>query len=465
MKFDDLELPEPVRAGIRETGFVSPTPIQEKTLPISLSGKDVAGQAQTGTGKTAAFLITIFSRLLREPSREPGLPRALVLAPTRELALQIHRDAEQLGKHTGLSMTVLFGGMDYHKQRQSIQTGADVVIATPGRLMDYYRQKVLILSNVQIVVVDEADRMFDMGFIKDIRFILRRLPSWEKRQSMLFSATLSLDVMELAYEHMNNPIQVSVTPEKLTAEGVEQTLFHVMNSDKFRSLLRLLAHDKPERTIVFANTKGAVEMVARRLAANGYSVGVLSGDIPQKKRLRIVTEFKEGKLQVLVATDVASRGLHVTGISHVVNYDLPHDPEDYVHRIGRTARAGATGKAYALVDEDSAFVLEPIENYITAKINVGWIDDYPEVEEIRAPRGDRHEGRRHGGGGGGDRRRGGGREGQSRGRDGGRGGRDGGRGGRGGQGGGHRHERRGPKPQGQEPTAAVAEAPTDKPSE
>ncbi len=386
MTFDDLDLPEAVRAGVREAGFVNPTPIQEKTLPIALGGQDVAGQAQTGTGKTAAFLIAIFSRLLRNPSKGDGLPRALVLAPTRELALQIHRDAELLGKHVGLNMTVIFGGMDYQKQKESIRTGADIVIATPGRLMDYYRQKILILKNIEIVVVDEADRMFDMGFIKDIRFILKRLPSWDKRQSMLFSATMSFDVLELAYEHMNAPTEVSVTPEKITAEGVEQFLFHVEGTQKFHTLLRLLAQEKPERTIIFANTKGAVEMVARRLEANGYKVGVLSGDVPQRKRLKMVVEFAQGDLQILVATDVASRGLHVDDISHVVNYDLPADSEDYVHRIGRTARAGATGKAFALVDEDSAFNLEGVQKYIDQEIPVIWADELPEVEEVPAPR-------------------------------------------------------------------------------
>jgi ATP-dependent RNA helicase RhlB len=259
--------------------------------------------------------------------------------------------------------------------------------------------------------------------------------------------------MELAYEHMNNPVSVSVTPEKMTAEGVEQTLFHVENADKFRGLLRILAAEKPERTIIFANTKGAVEMVARRLTANGYTAGVLSGDIPQKKRLRIVADFKEGKLQALVATDVASRGLHVPGISHVVNYDLPHDPEDYVHRIGRTARAGAEGKAYALVDEDSAFVLEPIENYIGNKIKVGWIDDFPDVEEKRAPRGPAPEHRRRGGPGGRDG--GGRRQGQGGGRRDSRGGGGGGR--RDGRGG----DRRGPKPQATEPAVAAGEKKSD----
>jgi ATP-dependent RNA helicase RhlB len=403
MLFDELDLPEAVRAGVRDANFVNPTPIQEKTLPLALKGQDVAGQAQTGTGKTAAFLIAIFTRLLKHPSREPGVPRALVLAPTRELALQIFRDAEMLGKHTGLSMTVLFGGMDYQKQRESLETGADIVIATPGRLMDYHRQRILILSNIEMVVVDEADRMFDMGFIKDIRYILRKLPSWEKRQSMLFSATLSLDVMELAYEHMNAPVEVAVAAERITAVGVEQKLMHVEKSRKFAALLGLMQRDNPERVIIFANTKGAVEMVSHRLNANGYKADVLSGDIPQKKRLRIVTDFKEGKLQVLVATDVASRGLHVNGVTHVINYDLPQDCEDYVHRIGRTARAGATGKAFALVDEDSAWNLEAIQNYIGNKIEIAWADELPHVEEKKAPREKREfvERRDHRGGGGG----------------------------------------------------------------
>lgn len=425
MTFDEFVLPEAVRAGLRDANFTSATPIQEKTLPYALEGTDVAGQAQTGTGKTAAFLIAIFSRLLKNPSRQPGLPRALVLAPTRELAMQIHRDAEMLGKHTGLTMTVLFGGMDYQKQKDLIKEGTDIVIATPGRLMDYHRQRILILSNVEIVVVDEADRMFDMGFIKDIRYILKKLPDWNKRQSMLFSATLSFQVMELAYEHMNAPVEIAVATEKITADGVDQKLLHVEKSAKFGALLGLMQRDKPERTIVFANTKGAVEMVAHRLLANGYQAAVLSGDIPQRKRLQIVQAFKDGKLQVLVATDVASRGLHVEGISHVINYDLPQDCEDYVHRIGRTARAGATGLAYALVDEDSAFNLEAIEKYIGNSIPVAWADELPKVEEKRGPRLERY--RRDGP--------------DSRG---GRGGRDGGRG-REGSGGGRGRNDRGPR--------------------
>jgi ATP-dependent RNA helicase RhlB len=385
MKFDDLDLAEPIRAGLRDLGFSSPTPIQEKSLPYALKGEDVAGQAQTGTGKTAAFLIAIFSRLLSRPNRKPGLPRALVLAPTRELALQIFRDAEELGKHTGLTMTVLFGGMDWQKQRESLETGADLVIATPGRLMDYHRQKILILNNVEIVVVDEADRMFDMGFIKDIRYILHKLPPFKERQSMLFSATLSLDVMELAYEHMNLPVEVSVESERITAEGIEQHLVYVTGKEKFHTLLRILAAEQPKRAIIFSNTKGGVEKVARQLAANDYKVAVLSGDIPQPKRLRIVNDFKEGKLQIVVATDVASRGLHVSEITHVFNYDLPQDAEDYVHRIGRTARAGALGKSYALVDEDSAFYLEAVQKYIEQKLPVMWPEDLPEVTEKRAP--------------------------------------------------------------------------------
>ena len=391
MTFDDFDLPEQVRSGLREAAFTNPTPIQEKALPFSLKGEDVAGQAQTGTGKTAAFLITIFSRLLRTPSKHPGLPRALVLAPTRELAMQIFRDAELLGKHTGLSMTVLFGGMDYQKQSDSLKRGADLVIATPGRLMDYHRQRILILSQIEIVVVDEADRMFDMGFIKDIRYILHKLPTWDKRQSMLFSATLSFDVMELAYEHMNAPVEVAVASEKITADGVEQMLYHVEKKHKFGALLGLLAREKPERVLIFANTKGAVEMVAHRLNANGWKAEELSGDIPQNKRIRIVREFKEGKVNVVVATDVASRWLHVPGITHVVNYDLPYYSEDYVHRIGRTARAGATGKAYALVDEDSAFNLEGVQKYIGGEIPVGWADELPKIEELRSAR--REQGR------------------------------------------------------------------------
>ena len=375
MQFNQLALPEALIRGIAETGFSTCTPIQEYTLPISLTGKDVAGQAQTGTGKTAAFLITLFTRLLNNTSASGKHPRALILAPTRELVVQIEQDAQLLGRHCGLTIQAIYGGVDYMKQRDALRDGADVIIGTPGRLIDYLKQKVYSLKEIEMLIIDEADRMFDMGFIADLRFILRRLPPFDQRQNLLFSATLNLRVMELAYEFMNSPEKVSVTPEKMTAENVEQVLYHASRKEKFPLLLGLLRRDGMERTMIFINTKREGEYLHDRLNANGFPCRLISGDVEQKKRLRILEDFKEGKLPILIATDVASRGLHIDGVSHVVNYDLPQDCEDYVHRIGRTARAGAEGKAISLADEDGVLYLEAIEEYIKHKIPTEWAED------------------------------------------------------------------------------------------
>ena len=376
MKFTELNLPEQVLKGIAETGFTDCTPIQEKTLPLALAGRDVAGQAQTGTGKTAAFLISLFTRLLKQ--EKPGgerHPRALILAPTRELVVQIEKDAQQLGKYAGFNIQAIYGGVDYMLQKNALKEGVDVVIGTPGRLIDYLKQKVYSLKNIEALVIDEADRMFDMGFIADLRFILRRLPPFDARQNMMFSATLNTRVMELAYEFMNVPEKVAVTPEQMTAERVEQSLYHVSRKEKFPLLLGLLRKEGMERTMIFVNTKREAEFLFDRLNANGFPARVISGDVEQRKRLRILEDFKSGKLPIMIGTDVASRGLHIEGVSHVINYDLPQDPEDYVHRIGRTARAGAEGKAISMADEDGAFYLEDIYAYIKDKIPVVWADD------------------------------------------------------------------------------------------
>ncbi|KAB0669642.1 DEAD/DEAH box helicase [Oryzomonas sagensis] len=387
MRFDELSIPEEVRQGIRDAGFSECTPIQEQTLPLTLSGKDVAGQAQTGTGKTAAFLITLFTRLLENKGTGTHQPRALILAPTRELVVQIEEDAQLLGRHCGLVTQAIYGGVDYMKQRSALREGADVIVGTPGRLIDYLKQKVYSLKGIEMLVIDEADRMFDMGFIADLRFILRRLPPYDKRQNLMFSATLSLRVMELAYEFMNMPQKLSVTPEKMTAERVEQVLYHVSRKEKFPLLLGLLRRTGMERTMIFINTKREAEYLFDRLNANGFPCRVISGDVEQRKRMRILDDFKQGKLPILIATDVASRGLHIEGVTHVINYDLPQDCEDYVHRIGRTARAGSTGKAISLADEDGAFFLEAIEEYIKDKIPTEWAEDELFVNDyVRTPR-------------------------------------------------------------------------------
>jgi len=374
MRFDELPIPALVLRGISEAGFSECTAIQEQTLPITLTGTDIAGQAQTGTGKTAAFLISLFTRLLANES-PAGRPRALILAPTRELVVQIEADAKQLGAHCGFAVQAIYGGVDYMKQKNALLDGADIIVGTPGRLIDYLKQKIYSLKDIEVLVIDEADRMFDLGFIADLRFILRKLPPFEKRQNMMFSATLNPRVMELAYEFMNTPKKISVNPESMTAERVEQLLFHCSRKEKFSLLLGLLQRDGMARTMIFINTKREAEHLHNLLNANNFPCKVISGDVEQRKRMKILDDFKDGTLPILIATDVASRGLHIDGVSHVINYDLPQDCEDYVHRIGRTARAGAEGKAISLADEDGAFFLEAIEEYIKTKIPTEWADD------------------------------------------------------------------------------------------
>jgi len=294
--------------------------------------------------------------------------RALIVAPTRELAVQIHRDALTLGAHTGLRHMVVFGGIDYEKQRQQLSEGCDVLIGTPGRLIDYFKQHVFDLKHAQVLVLDEADRMFDLGFIADIRYILRRLPAPERRQSMLFSATLSHRVLELAYEHMNNPELVRIEPDKMTVDRVRQLMYYPAMEEKVPLLIGLLHQSEAHRTLVFVNTKRSAERLEAVLRANGFHAQALSGDVPQNKRLRFLRDFHDGRLAVLIATDVASRGLHIPDVSHVFNFDLPQDPADYVHRIGRTARAGAEGDAISFACEEYAVGLPDIESYVGHKI-------------------------------------------------------------------------------------------------
>lgn len=377
MQFNELNINSFVIKAIEEAEFTKCTPIQAMTLPVSLSGKDVAGQAQTGTGKTAAFLISILTNLLESTPKDSNKsnPRALILAPTRELANQIEKEATLLGGYTGLKVVAVYGGIDYESQRNSLRAGVDILIGTPGRFIDYLKQKVFSLRDIEILVIDEADRMFDMGFIKDIRFIMRRLPPYNKRQSMIFSATLSQRVKELAYEHMNNPQYFYIAPEQVTAEKVEQCLYNVSKKEKLSLLLGLLKKEGCKKSVIFVNTKREAENLERKLKWNGYNCGIITGDVVQKKRIRILEEFKKSNIPILVATDVASRGLHIDGVTHVFNYDLPEDCEDYVHRIGRTARAGNEGKAISFACEDYAFFLEDIEKFIGKKIFLDWADD------------------------------------------------------------------------------------------
>jgi ATP-dependent RNA helicase RhlB len=385
--FANFDLHPLLQQGLDDSGFTRCTPIQEMTLPLALSGRDVAGQAQTGTGKTCAFLVALMNRLLTTPAvadRKDSDPRALVIAPTRELAIQIEKDAKAIGRHTGLRSALIYGGVDYDKQRQQLKDGCDIIIATPGRLLDYHKQGVFSLNSVEVMVIDEADRMFDLGFIKDVRFIFRKLPPREQRQVLLFSATLSHRVLELAYEHMHEAEKLVVESDNVTADKVRQLVYFPAKEEKMPLLLNLIDRHKPSRSIIFVNTKAAAERITERVKRHGCRVGAISGDVPQLKRQKLLQRFQDGQLDILVATDVAARGLHIPAVSHVFNYDLPHEAEDYVHRIGRTARLGAEGDAISFACDLYAMSLPDIETYIGQSIPVAQMD--PELLVMPKPR-------------------------------------------------------------------------------
>ncbi|MBL4823238.1 MAG: ATP-dependent RNA helicase RhlB [Colwellia sp.] len=401
-KFADLNLAPQVVTGLEAMGFQHCTAIQEQSLPILIQGTDIAGQAQTGEGKTIAFLAGTFHRLLQVEAPTHNQPRALIMAPTRELAIQIHRDAIEISKSTGLRLGVVYGGEGYESQRLELEQGVDILIGTCGRLLDYLKQGVYNLGNIEVIVLDEADRMFDLGFIKDIRYMFDKMPPATQRLSMLFSATLSFRVKELAFEHMNDPTSVEIAPEQKTNTRISEELFYPSNEDKMVLLQTLIEEDWPEKAIIFANTKHVCEKLFDHLVADKLRVGLLTGDVPQKKRLKILEQFSDGSLDILVATDVAARGLHIPSVTHVFNYDLPDDCEDYVHRIGRTGRAGATGHAISLACEQYVFNLPAIEEYIEHPLPVtkyqheALLDDLPRPK----PRQRRH---RPGGNRGGNR--------------------------------------------------------------
>jgi len=390
-RFSNLELSDSIIKSLTQAGYHQCTPIQDRTLPLSLRDKDIAGQAQTGTGKTAAFLLATFQRLINDSSEKIRNPRALIIAPTRELAIQIHKDALLLGKHLNLRYALIYGGTDYKKQWDSLKNPVDIIIGTPGRIIDFYRQKAFTLNHIQVSVLDEADRMFDLGFIKDIRFLLKRMPAPDKRLNLLFSATLSYKVTELAYEHMNNPVLVKIETEEVTSKAITQRAFCPANEQKIPLLLGLLNQYKPQRCIIFVNTKRSAEQLESYLRTNHYRVAVLSGDVPQEKRQRLLSQFQENKVNLMIATDVAARGLHISDVSHVINYDLPQDVEDYVHRIGRTARFGAKGIALSFICEEYAYSMPDIEDYIGEKVPVSPITDdllatdfkHPETQKTR----------------------------------------------------------------------------------
>lgn len=362
-----MDIPDPIKRALDEMHFKVTTPIQARLLPIALAGRDAAGKAQTGTGKTAAFLISIFTHFLRKPiegQRPHGTPRALILAPTRELALQIKKDADDIGRHCGLHTVAVYGGMDFDKQQRQLEQPVDVIVATPGRLMDFANRKVIHLKQVETLVIDEADRLLDMGFIPDVRKIVRMTPHPEQRQTLLFSATLTPDILRLAAQWTREAETVEIEPERIAAESVNQRVFITTQDEKFTLLVNLLKQEDPERVIVFSNRRDQAEMLHEHLKSYGFSTALLSGAVDQKKRLRVLEDFKAGEVDVLVATDVAGRGLHVEGISHVINFHMPMDPDDYVHRIGRTGRAGEIGTSISFACELDSFAIPDIEKFI-----------------------------------------------------------------------------------------------------
>jgi ATP-dependent RNA helicase RhlB len=370
MKFAEFNLHPDVIRGIDDAAFTDCTPVQEMTLEKTLKGIDVYVQSQTGTGKTAAFLITIFHLFLTSDRYKNK--KALIIVPTRELAVQVEKEAKLLGKHCHFKVGSFFGGIGYDKQEKLLQDNINVYVGTPGRLIDFYKSGKLELKAFDILVIDEADRMFDMGFIPDIRYMVKKMPPPTERLTMLYSATLSQRVKQLAWEYMNDPAEIEIEPENVTVDTISQKMYHVSREQKFSLLLGLMHKEEPKSVLIFTNTKKMAEIVSRRLAANGYPNEYISGDLPQKSRLKIIENIKSGRTTLLVATDVAARGLHIDDLDMVVNYDLPDDCENYVHRIGRTARAGKSGKAISLACETFVFNLEAIEKFIGMKIPTEW---------------------------------------------------------------------------------------------
>lgn len=387
--FQQLELVESLQTALTKVGYTQCTPIQAMSLPLLISGKDIAGQAQTGTGKTLAFLVATFNHLLNTPAKEgrkPSQVRSVIMAPTRELAIQIYNDAKPFAQETGLKLALVYGGEGYDKQIAELEKGADIVVATTGRLIDFMKQGHIDLSRVQSATLDEADRMFDLGFIKDIRYIFRRMPQATDRLNMLFSATLSYKVRELAYDNMNEPEHIEIEPEQKTSVNIKEEIFYPANEDKIPLLLTLMEEEWPDKAIVFANMKHKCEEVWGYLVADGHRAGLLTGDVPQKKRLRILEQFTAGEIDILVATDVAARGLHISDVDYVFNFDLPDDAQDYVHRIGRTGRAGAKGFSISFACEQFALNLPAIEEYISHQIPVSNYEHDSLITDIKPPK-------------------------------------------------------------------------------
>ncbi len=391
VRFHDFELSEQIMHAIFDLGFEYCTPVQGETLSKSLAGDDVSAQAQTGTGKTAAFLITIFNHLAKNPieeKRDHGVPRALILAPTRELVLQIEKDARGLGKYVPCSILSLLGGIDYVKQQKVLKNEPiDILICTPGRLIDFMRQKFVDLGKVEILIIDEADRMLDMGFIPSVTKIVQSTPAKAKRQTMFFSATMSYDVKRLADSWTRQAFEITVKPEDVAVQSVEQITYITTLEEKPTLLYNLIMQKDLTRVLIFANRRDEAQRLKETLDKYDITSALLSGDVDQNKRIRRLEYFREGKVRVLIATDVASRGIHVEGISHVINYNLPQDVEDYVHRIGRTGRAGATGVSISFADQDSVHELQKLEEFLRHKIEYIYPEDnllVPIPEELRS---------------------------------------------------------------------------------
>ena len=383
-RFHDLDLPLPLMHAIADLGFEYASPIQAQSLPYALNGDDLVGKAQTGTGKTAAFLVAIIDELMNNPvqgERFAGEARALIIAPTRELVIQIAEDAKLLTKYTDLTVHTLVGGMDYGKQQQRLHSEVvDILVATPGRLIDFTGNRDCYLDHVEIMVLDEADRMLDMGFIPQVRRIIRQTPQKSQRQTLLFSATFTDEVLSLAEQWTVDPVRIEIEPESVATDTVEQFVYLASTEEKYILLYNLLKQDNVESLIVFANRRDECRRLHEQLVAHGFKAGLLSGEVAQNKRVKTLDDFKSGRIKVLVATDVAGRGIHINGISHVVNFTLPEEPEDYVHRIGRTGRAGSHGTSISFACEDDAFLLMPIGDLLGASLKC----EQP-PEELLAP--------------------------------------------------------------------------------
>lgn len=378
--FETLNLHPKLKRAIDALGFKEMTPIQQKVLNYTLAGHDAIGRAQTGTGKTAAFLISVINDLLNNPIKEQryrGEARALILAPTRELALQIESDTKELTKFTDLHLVTLLGGVDFDKQKKQLdQNFVDIIVATPGRLIDFVEQKEVWLDQIEFLVIDEADRLLDMGFIPSVKRIVRFSPRKEQRQTLMFSATFSYDVLNLAQQWLFEPVTVEIEPEKKTNADVEQRVYMVANRDKYKLLQEILRDEPIEKVMIFANRRDQVRRLYDHLKKDGYKVVMLSGEIAQDKRLKMLDQFKNGKHNIMIATDVAGRGIHVDNVSHVINFTLPEQSDDYVHRIGRTGRAGAQGVSISFLSEDDAFYLPAIEKAIGQKLPLTRLDGY-----------------------------------------------------------------------------------------